>query len=176
MHICTDKLHKTWEVGTWAHLSLGPVPLPWGTPSVSCSPWADQDLSFGWWEWSHFTSPSYQVCWMGQDQDSLGTICWGKRVFSPVTYSSRSANDQTIQGWATEQEETEDDSFWSTVSLWMKIRCEICTIMYNGWDDQLWQGLSVTVSNSNTSFPSQSWMQEKNFSRNVFVFLYILYF
>lgn len=133
------------------------MPLPWGTPCLFCTPWADQDLSFGWWEWSsfilHLPHPSGLL-----DEPGSGTICRGKSVFSPITYSGRSANNHTIQGWAAEQEETEDDSFWSSVSLWMKISSKNCMIMYNEWDDQLRPGLGVTVSN--ISFPSQSWMQE----------------
>jgi len=45
-------------------------------------------------------------------------------AFSSVTYSGRSTNDWITQSQEAEQEETEDDSFYSSVSLRIKIRYE----------------------------------------------------
>lgn len=59
-----------------------------------------------------------------QSEDSQGTVCWEIMVFSSFIYSGRSTNDHIIQSWKAEQEEIEDDTFCSSVSLRMKIRCK----------------------------------------------------
>lgn len=55
--------------------------------------------------------PAIRSAGWGSIRNGLGILCRGRGLFTPVAYSGRSANDQTIQGWAAEQEETEDDTF-----------------------------------------------------------------
>lgn len=111
---------------------------------------------------SSFTSPSHQVCWMGQDQDSLGTICRGRRVFSPVTYSSSSANDHSGLSSRTRRDRRRQ----------LLVFCQFMNEnkMQKLYDHVQW--MNRFECNCEHYFLSQSKLN----ARNVLVFLYILYF
>lgn len=186
IHIYIDKLHLIWEGaeewgferGTRAHLSWRTV--PWGCSYPALQPWSRPRPEFwllGMMLLSPCTSSSHHVCSVGQNEDSLGTDCWGTTVFSSVCYSGKSTNGQIAQSSEAEQEETEDNGFCSSVSLWVKVRCKKMEIACSCWRVG-WPG--ITMDRWWLDFLFYSILKAKhktqnNVSKNLRVFLYILY-
>lgn len=93
-------------------------------------------------------------------------------VSSAFPYSGGSTNGQISHNYEGEQEKTLDDSFCSSVSLWMKIRCKKMETASLSWRlrwPEILPSLAATVR-----FPLPANTEDKkHVSSNVLIFLHI---